>query len=350
MILAKDKHGRIGRQIPGVGELPRVASAPEAEHRRDLYLSTRSIEADQAHYAKIEQERNAMVEANRLRNIVKRNAERIARERRAEEVERQSLGSYNPMTEKLRAHFAKQKGMGETESVVDSLFHAPADFSQSGGNPQYVPSEEGKRPIVWRADFQQQLIVGNPLTRDGEYGPEITDYDRYVNGVDVNETNVVAGGTMLGRYNGSNAEAGMGNAPFQARRKVRPSGVPYGMSGVPRGMRGVPAGFSGHPLGMGFDFSWGGITDWVSGVAEQTVDNLSDSLPDQIAKELQDIISGGGDAHVNPATGQIVVTRPVTGTTTTVAQSLGVPPWAIYAGLGLMGVGVLFVLIKAVKS
>ncbi len=335
MILAKDKHGRIGRQMPGFGEEAQIQIAPEAERRGNVYLSHRSIAEDQAHYAHEEQERNALVRAERLRNIVRRNAERIQHENRSREIEaHQGLGAYDANREKLRKHFARKNAMGETESVVDSLFHLPADFSQSGGNPQFVESDEAKRPIVWRADFRQELVVGNPLTRDGAYGPAITDYDRYLTGVDVNQTDVVAGGTMLGRYNGSNAPAGMGANPFLMRQPHFKKRLPQ--SNVPRG--------------MGFDFSWGGITDWVSGVADQTVDNLTDQLPDQIAKELQQIISGGGDAHVNPATGQIVVTRPVTGVTTTIAQSMGVPPWAIYAGLGLMGVGVLFVLIKAVKS
>jgi len=356
MILAKDKNGRIGRQIPGVGEQAQVQYAPEAGHRGNVYLSTRSIEADQAYYAREEQERIAKVRAERLRNIVKRNAQRIEQEARAKEIQaHQGLGSYDSNRERLRQHYARKNAMGETESVISSLLRTPADFSESGANPQIVESDESKRPVVWRADFRQELVVGNPLTRDGEFGPAITDYDRYMTGVDVNQTDVVAGGTMLGRYDGSNAPAGMGIVPFtvkqpQFRKKLHPHGVPSGMGhSAPAARRSRPEVATG-PMGSW----WDSATDWVTGVATSTVDNLSNSLPkeiaDQIQKELNDIIAGGGDAHVNPATGQIVVTRPVTGTTTTVAQSLGVPPWAIYAGLGLMGVGVLFVLIKAVKS
>lgn len=321
MQLARNKNGQIGRQVPGQGLQAKVAKINMGERRGDLYLSTSQVEADQAYWKQKEEETNALNQAKLMQSVAKRKADFIRLQIANQKTNAfQAVAKHDPMMEKLRAHYAKTGAMGETEAVAGSILANPPDFSSQGGNPEIIMSDYDKRPIAWRSDFRQHLIVGNPLTRDGVYGPGVTDYDRIVNGIDVNQTNIVegatmgrehiVGGTMLGRLDGRNVKM---------------------------------------PTNMGFDFSWGGITDWASNIADQTVDSLSDKLPDQIAKELQGIIAGGGDAHVNPATGQIIVTRPPT-VVGGAAASLGIPPWALYSGLGLMGIGVLFMVIKAVKS
>jgi len=310
MILAKNKYGQIGRQIPGVGLNARVKPASMGDDRGSVNISTRSIEADQAKAEAEQKFAQTKNQQDRIRNIAKRIATEARKKAEGAKVMQfQKLANIDPMNEKLKAHYARMNGMGESEQVASSLLRTPADFSQSGGNPQIVASATGKRPISYFADFRQELIVGNPLTRNGEYGPAVTDYDRYVNGVDVNQTDVVeiAGGTILGRLDGQP--------------------VPNGMAG------------------MGFDFSWDGLVDAASNVISQTGDNLVDNLPDQLAKELQNSLSQGGKV-TSTSGGTVIVQRPAT----TAQVVKGVPNWLLYAGGGLVAVGFLLILVKAVKK
>jgi hypothetical protein len=316
MILAKNRHGQIGRQVPGPGLQARVSPSPIGDERGSVYLSTRSLEADQARYMAEEIAAKKKQQQERIRSVAKRVAEEARKNAQAQKVIAfQKLAMLDPMNERLKAHYARTKSMGESEAVVASLLRNPADFSSQGGNPQIVASEDGKRPIAYFADFRQKLIVGNPLTRNGEFGPAVTDYDRYVNGTDVNQSDVVeiAGGTILGRDNG----------------------------GIP-----VPAGLAGksRPMGSWYD----DLITGASNVIKETGSELATQLPGQLADELNDAIFQGGQV-TSQTGGTIVVQRQVPGTTTTQMVS-GVPNWVLYAGGGLLAMGFLLVLVKAVKS
>lgn len=328
MILARNKFGQIGRQVPGVGLQAKVESPTMGERRGNVYVSPAQVEEDQAYWAQKEREQIARAQAEAFANKFRQKAQELQAQARAKAAaEFQKVAQVDPMNEKLKTFFAKRAMMGEDAKVVNNIalsFPKSADFSASGARPLLVPGEPMTGGNQWSADYRQHLIKGNPLTRDGVYGPGVTDYDRFVNGVDVNQTNVVdtgedniAGGTMLGRWDGRMA---------------------------PRGPHGLK--------GMGFDWSWDGITSAVSNVANQTVDNVVDKLPDQLAKELQNAVSGGGKVTSSTG-GTIVVQRPPTtapSTVTTMASSMGVPPAVLYGFMGLFAVGVLFIGIKAVKS
>lgn len=323
MILAKNRNGQIGRQIPGAGLQAKIAEAPVADSRGSVFVSTRSIEADQIKADAETRELQIKRQQERIRNIAKSAAEKAKLEsQRQRVVQFQKLAMLDPMNERLKEYFARKRTMGESQSVEASLLRNPADFSSQGGNPQIVASDSVKRPIAWSADFRQHLIVGNPLTRDGQFGPAVTDYDRFVCGTDVNQENVVeiAGGTMLGRYDGGVMPAGLAGRALSRR-----------------------------PRAMGFDWSWDGIVDAASNVISDTGDELVDQLPAQLAKELQSAISQGGTVKSSTG-GTIVVNRPV-GTTTTQTQMIGgVPNWVIYAGGGLMAMAFLMIMVKTVKS
>lgn len=366
MYLAKDKNGRIGRQRPGVGFDADVMNSSHGERRGNVYLSEGQIEDDHAYHAAKENQMRALADAERIARIAKRKAEIIEAQKRAREVLAfQEIAEVDPMNEKLRRHFGLTMGQSETDRVAQSVsadvLRKPADFSSQGGNPEVVLSKDDKRPIMWRSDFRTLRIVGNPLTRDGAYGPAVTDYDRYVNGVDVNQTDVVeiAGGTILGRYNGENLTESWASAlkdkSYQEKLKAYAEAKEMRSEPWYQGPHG--AALSGvdyqqrEPMnGMGFDWSWSGVTNWASGVVDQTVTKLENQLPDQLAKELQGIITQGGHVTTSPSTGTITVAQPVPGAITTIQKATGVPTWAIYTGLGLMGVGVIFMMIKAVKS
>lgn len=395
MILAKNRNGQIGRFIPGTGLQAQVDVAPMGDHRGSVNISARSIEEDEAFYHQQEAETRALQQAQRFDNIARAQAEQIQNQKRRKDIEAfQRLGRLDPMNEKLKRFFTNRAGMGESEIVADSLLRDTADFSSSGGNSNIIPSEGGKRAIAWRADWRQHLIVGNPLTRDGEYGPAVTDYDRYVQGTDVNQSNVVnlragavperllsytsetmddelpiAGGTMLGRYNGEIAPAGMGRQAMSGQPRAYPAGQ---RRGIPRGLPGrfnsdqgmggsaqamsarradlVPTS-SGRNLSGWFDFvpSWDDLGDKFSNLAEDTIDQTLEEIPGYLSSELNDAITGGGQV-TSTGGGVVTIQRPVTGAVTTVSQMVGLPSWAIYSGLGLIGVGALFMLIKAVKK
>lgn len=344
MHLAK-KNGRISRQIPGQGV--RTANVSMGERRGDLYLSVGSIAGDQAYWDQMDAEAHQTMVHETMAGRARKQMTEQRNQRMREGLKSfQAVAKHDPMNEKLKRHFARQSGMGATSDAVmrTVLPPDPADFSSSGANPQYVNGLMMTGGHQWEADFRQHLIVGNPMTRDGVYGPAVTDYDRYVQGLDVNDTDIVqgaqnsmlspedhglssdesnvAGGTMLGRYNGKVAPQGEGRKHLARRR---------------------------HGPNMGFDFSWDGITDALSDVVDQTSDNLVDSLPKTLQAQITAAVGGGGHATTNPATGVVTITRPVTGAVNSISQSLGVPPWAIYTGVGLIGVGVLLVVIKALK-
>lgn len=370
MILARNKNGQIGRMIPGTGMQANVETANMGDHRGSVYISARSLEADENYYAQKEREESYAKETQRLKDIAIRQAEIIQHRKRAQDVEAfQRLARLDPMNEKLKLHYARRAGMGESDIVSDGLLRNPADFSSSGANPEIVAAEAGKRAIAWRADWRQHLIVGNPLTRDGEYGPAVTDYDRYVQGTDMNQLDVVnirgggapdrlvsfysetmddelpiAGGTMLGRWNGQTAPAGMGRQAMSGLPTAYPAGT---RRGIPRGL---PGRFNSDQ-GMGeWSFpSWDSITTGISsGINTGVNDALANAPKDLLNSLIGDLTGSGQTATVTGNT--ITVQRPVTGAVNTVSQSIGLPPWAVYSGLGLIGVGVLFMVIKAVKS
>lgn len=203
MQLAKNKYGQIGRQQPSVGLEAQVVSAPMAEIQRDVYVSQSSVEQDNAQKNQAEwaQNQRRLQRQLELAEIKRERAQKERLERRA--ILNEQAQKIDPINEQLKSYFAMQGTMGETEKVVSTLLPPnPADFSASGGNLQYVPGLPVTGGDQFWADFRQERIVGNPLTRDGIFGPRTTDYDRFVAGEDVNQTNVVkiAGGTMLGRY------------------------------------------------------------------------------------------------------------------------------------------------------
>lgn len=326
MILAKGKKGQIGRKIPGVGFDARVAHTPMGEHRGQLYISARSIAADENHYAAKEDEARRINEARKFKRIAIQKAESLqAKKDHQRAVRSQALAGYDPMNEKLRRHFAKSGAMGETEQTIESLVaNPPADFSQSGANPQYVNSSTPKPVVVYAADFRNTLPVGSPLTRDGSFGPAVTDYERIVSGYDVNQDNVVeiAGGTMLGRYNGSTAPGGTGVNHLKHRTRD----------------------------GMG-DW-WDSITDFTSGVGDKLTTQAQTTAANAANEALKKELAKLTGTTVKPPTtsgGTIVYQNPVQGAVNTISQNMGVPQWAIYTGVGLIGVGVLFMIVKAVK-
>lgn len=102
---------------------------------------------------------------------------------------------------------------------------------------------------------------------------------------------------------------------------------------------------SKRPSEMGWE--WSDVGSWFSDVGEKTAEELSNQLPGQIANQLNQQLfptSGGGTTTVQ------TTQQGGTSYVQSAAQAMNVPPAVIYGMMGLMGVGVLLVLVKAIKS
>lgn len=320
MILAKNKNGQIGRMIPSVGFDAQVETAQMGERRGSVYVSARSIQEDQDYYAQKDAEARGMAEAQKLKNIVEKNAQRIKAEQHHQNQEAfRKIAAIDPMNEKLRRHYTKMGAMGETQRVLNSV----ADFSQSGGNPEFVSGEVlAPGGQEWGADFRTLRIVGNPLTRDGAFGPAITDYERYVQGIDVHQENMVdypvAGGTMYGRENGEDLQ----NRETQMDSSANMAGM-------------------GQMNGMG-DW-WDDLSDsFTSGITKGAGD-VSATLPKTLLDQLlpgQTVKTGGNTATVY---------NPVPNVTTSYLPSQ-MPKWAMPVMIGAGALIGLLVVVKLVKA
>lgn len=103
---------------------------------------------------------------------------------------------------------------------------------------------------------------------------------------------------------------------------------------------------NGVPSGLGFDLS--DIGNWFYDVGSQTANELANQLPKELADQIKNQLLPG--QTYNPQTGTIQIATQAPPTyVQAAASSMGVPPAVIYGALGLMGVGVLLVLVKALK-
>lgn len=295
MILARSKNGAVGRQVKSVGEKAIVEAPRLAERRSDLYISTRSIDEDEAYWKAQENKARAEYQAQMLRADYEKRAQKLIDDANRKKVlSEQAKKPLSVEDTQVKAYVARTMGLSETEKVSRSI---SADFDIN-----VEVKEAGKlRPIVPRADFRLQSITGNPLTRDGSYGV-VTDYDRFVRGQELDNDLVPTGGTMLRR-----------------------------------------------PMSSEFGFSWDSVTNWLDTTASNTMDQLSTQLPGTLAtaaqQELIKQIQSGQAAQ------QVVVQQPVQMPNTYSIQAgqqmiSGIPNWALFAGLGMVGIGLMFMIVK----
>lgn len=304
MHLAKDKDGNIGRKIPSPGPQAKVEKPKIADDRMNLYVSHSSVVKQEAKDKMAEAKALAKEQALVVQKTVQRMAKQIEDKKKSKEVEQyQKASKVDPTMLALKNFYEKKQAEGETKTVLNalspaSLPSAPADFSSTGGNVQYVRGNPMTGGQQWRADFRTQLIVGNPLTRDGVFGPAITDYDRFVKGIDINERDVVkvAGNTILGRYASDDIN------------------------------------LSGHTMGASFsDFAsnlWSGVTSGVQTGTQEAVSKIPSQVSTAISSGLQDMINKGL-ARKNPD-GSVTVIRE-TQSAPIVVQS-GISPTMIAVG------------------
>lgn len=307
MMLAKRKDGTIGRMVRSMGETAVVEDSPLADRRGDLYLSKSSI-AENANY--IQQLANKKAKEDQVRAEAyasQLQADKIRNARMQTQIQsEQKAAMFNPMNEALKKHFAIVANKTQTETVASTV---RADFSDR----TEIRDPNAKPALNQYADFRQNRIVGNPLTRDGSYGV-VTDYDRIVRG---NEDLPIryAGGTML--------------------QPLYPGDFGYDQMETKKTLSS--------PMG---DIDWGGM--WDSAVSQ-----IETQVPAVVANAATQAVQ---EAIMPPKTAptQTTVIRNITSApiaaVNSAANSMGVPPFVLYGTMGLLGIGVLALVFKAVKK
>ena len=299
MHLARDKYGRIGRRVRAMGESAVVALPSVAASLTNVEVSPAMIDKNQHYWEAKEKALQKELSLKRQQREAKQAAKnKEIRAQAAKVAKLQMEIPMNPIEQALKKQFALQAKASESSKVVKSL---KADFYDR----EFIPVPEEKIRVSARSgDFEITNLVGNPLTRDGRYGV-VTDYDRLVRGQELDNANVqLVGGTILRKLPNKRRDSSMG-------------------------------------------WEWEDVGNWFSDTASNTADQLQEQLPAEIANQLKDQLF---PPTVNPQTGVVTVNRP--GTTNYVqnaAQSLNVPPVVIYGAMGMMGVGLLLVLVKALK-
>jgi len=304
MYLAKSKNGMVGRVRKSHDGQAVIAPSTMGERVGNLYLSVGQIEADDKYWKQKDEENRAKYQAQVVSAQAKRKAQSIQEQKSREAAQRQQAQIPEDLTQrKLKKYFAQTMGMSQTERVARSL---QADFSQT----EMLPGKRAYTPVA-RADYQNHQITGNPLTRNGNYGP-VTDFDRFVNGTE-NENDFVkyAAGTMY--------------------RK---------------------------PVPGQFGWEWSDVGDWFADAGSNVADELQDQGPAAIAAAAAAAIKDSlmppkpppPPAPAPRAPGSSVMTYlPGSSAVNQAAASLGVPPAVLWGmgGLGvLIGLGVIVKMFK----
>ena len=393
MYLARDKYGNIGRQIPGASFGAEIAQPYAAESPGNVEISSAAqIDYQQklrrqkylAHKADRDQKRYAeLARVNQAQALSGAQARNIA--------QFQGPKNYDPVNEKLKAYFARKMQMGSSSSdqvalsvsaTSGAVFKpvAPADFSQSGANMHLVPDDHPQETVVWESDFRTHMIKGNPLTRDGKFGPAVTDYDRFVQGTDVNDQSMgrmrVSGNTIYGRREGSGRAttldralrglSGMGQDPsFDATGMYSDPGIVDTSGSIdvstPPVTGDVPVTYdTGATAGPSSALATGidtpvtydtGVTFGPATAGAQTDSNgntfwsaagvaASQALPAALKAEMLQAIGQGKSVSTK---GSVMTIGPSTSASLLPAN---IPAWAMYGAMGLFGLVVLKILTK----
>lgn len=375
MYLARGKNGQLGRQTHS-GDNARVAAVPSVARLSNVVVSNRSLaqtdhDQRQAFAQKVQAYHANKAKAQRARSVAMGQHQRNA----VAALARQSQIPKDRNNELLKRHFQVRAGMTENQ-IMNS--HMKADFYDR----EETPGENAAQNFSPRADFNQYAITGSPLTSDGGFGPS-TDWDRFVKGRifgyqvipttdDVGDGAVIVGGTMLGSYNGKKVR-------YKPRKKT--------FNGLGHDFR--------RAHGMGDDDDDSDDDDSVPAEApdNSTYVDDSQSTPQTVASTVTpstpvdtssdsddssdsssssssgssssfwsrlvgDLTTGTVSAAVasstkmpaSTKTPQAVAIASATNPVSKLAASIGVSPIVLYAGIGLIGVGIFMAVGKNKKT
>jgi hypothetical protein len=335
--LAKNSRGQIGRHVRSFGEEAQIEIPPGAARTGTVEVSARSIEQDQQYWQEMDRRAQAEAEARITRARFERASARAAEDQRRALIESQQVpATYNLEEEKLKRYFARNMGMSESERTARSV---RADFTIN----EMIPGNP-KRPMNIRSDYRQMEIVGNPLTRDGSYGVT-TDYDRFVRGTELDNdlVPVPQSSTLLrAKNNGNGGFSGPNGEPLY---RPRPS---ESLRRSPRAQMGYD---EEDPFAADLEEE---ESNWFERLFESTAEQFQEQAPEAVARAATQTAVAQITGQRPPAPQTIYQTGPASylpmqSQVARYAQSSGVPPWAIYSVVGLLGVGVLITAVKMLK-
>lgn len=400
MRLSRDKNGKLGVHMGSYGEQAVVKTSPAEANYGDVYLSNEGVnQAEILEQRRVEHEaRKAHAQA--INRHLQAQAEQLQAQHNADMIRAQKIArGPDRENEILKAYFTRRASMGETELMNRSV---KADFYDR----EQTPDDDFFQNMSPRADYTAQAITGSPLTRDGGFGPS-TDWDRFVQAepfardVTGDDGSQIVGGTMLGQYNGRSIKYKRNHL---AGRKRRLAGAVSGMGWDDEGYDDsgdyeyeddsgdyeyeddsgeyeddetlyadetsdeydseeyaeedyeepddVESEEDSEP---GFLSNlWGGIakgfTSGTQKAADKGVQRLLSEGEREVAKRSYDVAHGSG-SYEREVEGrhETFASRLPIPSPAAIAQKMGVQPWAVYAGLGIIGAGTLFVIYKKMQ-
>ena len=297
MRLARMANGQVGRVLRSMGEQAVIENPSKADYSSSTDLDLSTLDQDQNYWRNVEAQNKAQIMANQELNRARNEALKAQFNETQESIKASQKIPLDPTQEKIKNYLIKQKNQTESERTVLRL---KPDFYDRESIP--VGFEQGMS--LRSGDYRQNDIMGNPLTRDGQYGP-VTDYDRFVEGGELdNDIVQVVGGTMLRR---------LPPRPQMGRKSSK---------------------------------KMSGMGDFWSDLLTNTTAQLTEQVPEALVANL---------------VGQLNPPPPPTNTVTTIirapaiavnsaARKLGVPPWVIYSAFGVLAGSLVLVLVKSKKS
>jgi hypothetical protein len=239
MYLARDKYGRLGRKMGewGMGDTstpaaatpatPAASSTPAtptavietpmcAERTSNVYVNPNQIQADQDYWDSVQQ---TTAQAQAQNDAATQSSQAIADDvwyKQAKELDSfQNNIPENADDATLKNYLVNCVGTTESMRVASSI---SPNFNINRLAPGQVFQTPTQNP---NADFNEFELMGNPLTRDGQYGV-VTDWDRFLQGREMQNAEVQDPSAMNGNNNSilykvPQKLSGMGSRPTRKR-------------------------------------------------------------------------------------------------------------------------------------
>lgn len=325
MYLAMNKYGQLGRKIPSMGDNAVIAPPVCADRTSSVIVNPNMAIADSDYWNSVAAAQEDLVNQTQMtQEEINQNADEVYAQANAQMLAYQNDVPEDQDQAALRRYYAM---LNTTPESVKSAMTVRADFSMA----TQVPGEPFTTPTLNpMSDFNQNELVGNPLTRDGSYGV-VTDWDRFVKGTEMQNSEVHTNNSIM--YRLPQAQMGRQGGRRRSRRRL---GDEFDDAAFQE--------FDAMP-----DDSSGGAIDVTS---QTTAPAASTSSSPSWLSSLFSSASSTAQAALNKqvaSTKAGTAANPVTGKTITAIQAgtiMGLPSVVFYGAVAMIGIGVVFVAMK----
>lgn len=318
MYLSRNKNGQIGQVVQSEHDQEHfIKPSYLDEAQGNVCFNPTQVEADTRSYLEAEMRNQSRNELHKKNRKLKEEFERQDMSRHDKLLQMQHDEMSNDMhvqSQRLGKFIMENSQLPESVRLKNSV---RTDFYN------LLPSKcESLRPFNKFSDFHQLEPVGHQPLADGVYG-EITEFDNVFRNRNMYPSSYeVVGDTELGRVN---------DQPIDLSKEIRNANMGSGDS------RSGEMDMAGRrQMGSWWD-------DLTTGIQNEFLEQAPGAIVDYAKDQLLP-----GQAPP-PQTVYVNTPNPVPRYVGQASASLGVPPWAIYAGVGMLGIGMLAVLYRAVK-